>query len=455
MIIETKEEFLEFLKLYETNDVIIVPVMSDNKKHALNNELCVLFMKFLNSDELYIISFRNVDCINFNINILNYLKDTNNIKYIINKKKYLNILNFKNLIDLNIIYYINHNNYIELEQNYTNAEVFLLKENYELDNIYSSIPILKISQRIYDYINQLQKIILNNKVEIDNSVSFLNDTTVNNLHLIEKNGIYVNKEKLLEFFPNYNSHITSDNMIYSEYNILTTTGRPSNRFANLNFSGLNKNNGERDFIISRYLNDGFLIYFDYEAYHLNLCSDIVGYTFPSDISIHEYLGRQYFNKDILTSDEYEQSKAVSFEILYGGIDDSISKEIPFFGQVKIYIDNLWKEFKTNGYISTIISKRKIYDENLELMNPNKLFNYVIQAHETELNMLTTSKIHTLLKNYNSKLIMYLYDAFLFDIDKHDGTELIVELNNIMRNDNKFRVSTYIGYNFGNMKKIKI
>ena len=39
-----------------------------------------------------------------------------------------------------------------------------------------------------------------------------------------------------------------------------------------------------------------LFEFDYDAYHLRLIADLIGYDFP-DSSIHEHLGKLYFKKD--------------------------------------------------------------------------------------------------------------------------------------------------------------
>ena len=50
------------------------------------------------------------------------------------------------------------------------------------------------------------------------------------------------------------------------------------------------------------------------------------------------------------------------------------------------------------------------------MNPNKLFNYMIQLMETENNIKILNKLQPKLQEYNSKLILYNYEAFLFEFD---------------------------------------
>lgn len=454
MIVETKQEFNQFLDEFKKNDVIIIPILCDKNRNILNNELCFLFIKILKQNIYYILPFNHSETINLNIKILKYLKDTTNKKYVFDKKEFLNICDFNNLIDINLLYYLKYNNHLSIKQKYSNAEIFIVNKNIDEENIYKSVPILKLKERLIHLSNELEKSILENlDSESEPAFELLNNDTIVNLHKIEKNGIYVDAVKLLKFFPNYKTHIDKNGFIYSQYNIYTLTGRPSNRFGNLNFSALKKNNGEREFIISRFNEDGFLLYFDYEAYHLNLIANLINYKFDSSISIHEYLGRQYFNKNVLTEDEYNKSKTLSFEFLYGGIDDSIAEAIPFFKKVKEFINSMWIEYNKNGYIESSLFKKKINGKNILNLNSNKLFNYFLQNLETEKNILIIKKINKLLENYDTKLIMYLYDGFLFDYKKSDGKDLLFKIKNILIENGNFKTKQYIGKNFGELTKI--
>jgi len=142
--------------------------------------------------------------------------------------------------------------------------------------------------------------------------------------------------------------------------------------------------------------------------------------------VHMYFGRQYFNKTELTTEEYEQSKQMTFHLLYGGIDKEFEK-IPFFGKTKQYIANVWKQFKRDGYIVTPKFKRPIAASSIADANAGKVFNYLLQATETEHNMHVINNVHELLRDYNSRLILYTYDSLLFDFDLDDGKELIFKI----------------------------
>lgn len=453
MIIESKEDFQTFLNSYRNNSVILIPILSDIKRNALNNELCALFVKILNSPEYYILPFTHSETINMDYRALHYISKTDNKKYVLDKKQFLNIFPMENLIDINVLFYLNTNVVTEIEQKYSKGEMFLITNNIQVENIYDYIPILKIKERLVPYSDNLEFVINSNiESEEQEAFDFLNNKTIECLHKIERNGIYVDKDILLKYHPSYITHI-DDNYVYSNYNIYTSTGRPSNRFGNLNFAALNKDNGEREFITSRFGDNGRIFYFDYDAYHLNLVADLIGYDFPPNTSIHEYLGKQYFATDTLSDEDYDQSKLVSFNILYGGIHDTIAKEIPFFAQTQKFITKMWNEYQNKGYIKTKVSKKKLYIHNLDSMNSNKLFNYYLQNYETERNILVMEKIQKVLESYQTEFIMYLYDGFLLDYNIKDGKEVFDTIKTVLEDGGKFKTKQYLGKNFGKLIKI--
>ena len=53
------------------------------------------------------------------------------------------------------------------------------------------------------------------------------------------------------------------------------------------------------------------------------------------------------------------------------------------------------------------------------MNPQKLFNYILQNMETSTNVLILWDIFNVLKKYKTKLVLYTYDSFLLDYHEED------------------------------------
>tara|TARA_B110000858_G_C17796221_1_gene472528 strand:+ start:789 stop:1814 length:1026 start_codon:yes stop_codon:yes gene_type:complete len=243
---------------------------------------------------------------------------------------------------------------------------------------------------------------------------------------IEQNGLY-----------------TNDGYEYSKYNLFTLTGRPSNSNNGINYAGLNKSDGTRERFTSRF-NSGYLLEMDFDAYHIRLIADLLEYQLPSS-SVHEYFAKQFYGVEVVTKEEYKTSKAMSFQVLYGGVPKEL-EAIEYFNKTKQYISTLWDSYNNKGYIQTPVFKRRLYKSNLNEMNPQKLFNYLIQAYETERNIKAIQKIEEILKGYNSKLILYTYDAFLFDIAKEDTNlkdEILDQLD--------FPVKMHAGKNYNDMK----
>ena len=130
-------------------------------------------------------------------------------------------------------------------------------------------------------------------------------------YAIERTGLQIDYNKFTEKFK---ANGIVNNKAYTEYNIYTTTGRPSNKFGGVNYAALNKEDGCRESFVSRF-EQGSLLEMDFDAYHPRLIADIIGYELPEG-SIHEYFARQYFGKEEISEQEYEDSKKITFRLLY-------------------------------------------------------------------------------------------------------------------------------------------
>ena len=297
-------------------------------------------------------------------------------------------------------------------------------KHYRKKNLNKVIPILKHLEVCRKITSMLLDVIDRNKEDVNTSY---NDEILGNLSYMESNGIQ-----------------TMDGMVYSEYNIFTSTNRPSNRFGGTNFAALNKKDGSRKPYVSRYKN-GVLVEMDYDAYHLRLIGERIGYDFPKG-SVHEHIAKFY-------GVDYEESKKLSFQYLYGFTPYEVSQLNPFFARVENYIKDLWDKYNNEEFILSDIYNKKIFRKNLDGMNANKLFNYTIQLMETENNMKVLSELIPNIKDYKSKLILYSYDSFLFDFNMEDGLDYIKKVKEILEQKDKFPVKVSWGLNYHEMKDI--
>jgi hypothetical protein len=254
---------------------------------------------------------------------------------------------------------------------------------------------------------------------------------------IEKNGVKVDKNCFVNFYkdklqyPEFNLY---KGKVYTQYNLYTTTSRPSNTFNNINYAALNKDNGERE--CYKPINDKF-IELDFQGYHPRLIGNMIGFEFPKDQNTYEYLSG-------LLGVSAQETKELTFKQLYGGVWNEY-RDKPFFKEVAVFTDELWNDFKGSGYVTTknkLFKKGKIQD-----MTPAKLLNYVVQSAETATNTIFLNNILNKLENKKTKLVLYTYDAFLFDYAKEDGN-ILQEIVNIL----EYPVSIKQGNTYHGLKK---
>jgi len=445
VIIQTGKEFDSFLLLYSKSDVLIHPITSTNTQHPARDILTCLFITVLDTKEDYCINLNHPDSFTIPVNRMNEL-NTNNKKYCLDKKRLLHLLHLDGIIDLEYLYWIQNGEQIDLT--YTN-ELYRKFSHLWGDVKYKKINhIIPISKHIELY-NKLKVQLLPIIAEVntmDNEGDwFFNDKVLSNFQEIENAGLKVD-------VGIFNANVVSrkplkTDTIYTEYNLYTSAGRPSNKFSRINFAALPKQGELRSAFISRFGNDGMLIEFDYDSYHLRLIADIVGFTLPIE-SVHTYFGRLYFNKETLTDEEYIQSKNITFSQLYGHIQEEY-KDFEFFKAVDTHIKKIWKDFKRTGCVVSPKLKRQLYFKSTD-WTPQKLMNYYIQNAETEYNVIKIEEILNYLKDKQSKLILYTYDSFLFDFNKNDGKDVLLQINTIL---NAFPVHIKIGKNYKNLQPL--
>lgn len=441
-IIDNHRAFFKFLE-EETNNVhFIIPIYKGEYKSVHESDISLLYVYSIESSNEYMLCYDHSESESLNIQTLkDYLNSFEKI-FCYNKKKLLKYSEKNNLIDIDLVQWFYSNTY--LDQDYdtpTHDQFYRTYEN--LSDINVVIPIGKH----YDKCKQIREQFFNvldyfedQSYGITESLNHY-DFILRTLYNIEKAGLYVDHKI---FNKHFEEKFYTDKLVYSEYNIYTTTGRPSNRFNGINYAALNKEDGSRSAFSSRFKN-GILVQFDYDAYHLRLLADLIDYKFPDDISVHEYLGKMYFEKDTLSEDEYQESKQISFKLLYGGITKDYMT-VDFFAQVKKYTDLLFEKFTEEGYIESPLAGRKLHKKFFKDINPSKLLNYFIQIYETERNILIISSVDELLQDKECKLILYTYDSFLFDMSVYDEN-LIRQIKETIELNNKFPSKLTKGDNY--------
>jgi hypothetical protein len=159
---------------------------------------------------------------------------------------------------------------------------------------------------------------------------------------------------------------------------------------------------------------------DYDAYHPRIIGKMVHYPLPQT-SVHQWLADQY-------GVSYDESKGITFQLLYGGIPEEFDS-IPYYKKVREYIEKLWEHAQSKGYVSTL--HRNIPLSSIEDANPQKVFNYLLQATETELNIRTMKRVLEFIKQTEIELTLYTYDSFLFSYPLDTPKEHAMKLKELI------------------------
>ncbi len=409
-IIETSYELSDFTQSIVGKVSYWFPMWVDNDKHPLNTNISFVFVRCEGND--YILPKQHTDALSLSNEQIESVINTNGEKWVFQKKKLLQ--SFPNIhqpmLDVDSSYFLKTAQTIDYR---TPFQSYLTKWTHKgyYDNLIQSIPLLKLGEIVQSFITQFTSLDTTN-----HNFNWYNNTYIPILSAIEEFGIRVDREKFSDRWPSSPKHLTPSDIIYTEYNPFTITGRPSNRHGGINFSALNKSDGSR----ASFISDGVFLQMDYDSYHPRLIGKLIGFELPKT-SVHQWLAQQY-------GCDVNEGKGITFQLLYGGIDDDF-RQIPYFDKVADYIITLWDKTQKDGYLET--RYRRIPLGWIEQPNPQKVFNYLLQAVETELNVDILGKILDYIKGSGIKLSLYTYDSFLFDVPTHVDKSLVAGLKAII------------------------
>jgi len=416
-LIENQNQ-LEELYSSDLEEAFIEIIPYSNGIHPVENQICAVYIRPLNSTKGYIASISHSETLSLNIREVKRLISKFKRIYVRDKKEFLHYFILQNLYDITL----QQPTYIP---EYTQTHSWFYNKYKDKKDINRIIPIVKH----YEY---CEKTFNNLKNRIDEPINeFYNNQATVVFNAIERSGIQVDREKFESRF-----HVLDSDTVYSQFNFKTLTTRPSNRFKGVNYAAINKTNGDRQCFIP---SNDLLFELDISAYHPTLLANLIGYDFCGR-DIHQAFAEMY-------QVDYKKAKELTFKQLYGGVFDQY-KDLEFFKKVQVYTDDMWARFQNEGFVECPVSKHIYKNDVLMDMKPQKLLNYVLQNLETATNVRILWEIFKVLRGKNTKLILYTYDSFLFDLDNSER-ELLREVIKIFKKY-KLQVKHSYGdtYDFG-------
>ena len=408
-LVENKDQINSFrLKGYKKIFVEVIPF--SNTVHPVLNNISLVYIKPLNGDKGYIVPIDHSETFTVENSLLTEVLNEIDTIYVRDKKNFLHYYFHKKchqskptgISDEPQVYRFYYNKY---------------PKKKDINRI---IPVTKH----YEYCEEL----FSNQ-EFPTDINPFYDTKASLVfNIIERSGLKIDNELYEQYFE-----YPAKDYIYTQYNLNTLTTRPSNTFGGINFSALNKKNGERKCFIPS--NDIF-VDMDISAYHPTLLSRVIGYRFDTE-DIHQSFAEMY-------GVDYKKAKELTFKQLYGGVFKQY-EHLEFFSKVKSYTKELWETFNNKGEVICPISNYKFIKKDLEDMNPQKLLNYLLQNLETSNNIVILWEILKLLRGKNTKLVLYVYDSFLFDVDMNEK-EVMFQIKDIF-SKHKLNIKAKKGTNY--------
>jgi hypothetical protein len=438
----------------EIKNVILFIVPQSFEIHPSKQEVSLVFVYDLETLFKYLII---VDHSDFESELsFDDIRDVLQNKKItsLDSKKDFHVLGYFPSVDINILSYISSLEILDASTTYSNKYSNFYLNNFKNLKCPNKFVPVGYFMKLFDTVIEFYDSTFSKFSKNIDTFSYKGMFELNMvLGKIESSGMKIDFDVFSRCFDQRLHCNVIDDRIYSEYSFFTSTGRPSNKFGGINFAALSKKDDTRLSLVSRFGEHGFLVDMDFQACHPHLIANLVGYCIPDDTNIYEYLGKFYFKKDTLSDEDIAKSKMLTFKQLYGHVDKEF-EEIPYFKKKIEYNQQIVDFFRKHGYIETPIFRRQLSSKNFGTENAEKMFAYLLQSYETEINLIKARKVLNLLDDYKSKLILYTYDSFLIDFCKDDSKNLILKIKSLLENDG-MPVTVKIGTNFKTLKKISL
>lgn len=412
-LIENKEQLQKFREK-KFKKVFIEPLFSNDNIHPYLRGIVGFYIREINHRKGFIVNINHSEATSCDLGeVYNLIGEFEEI-FVTDRKEFLHIVPLKQLNDIHFI------SPTDIPDSFA-CHDFFYRKYPQIANIGSIIPIVKHYERCETIYNAVKHVFTMEKPQ---HFEFYNNKATNVFYWIESNGLRVDPKLFEEYFG------VERDWTYSQFNLKTTTTRPSNSFGGINYAALDKKSGCREAFIP---DNDFLLEIDISAYHPTLAAQLVDYEFQ-DEDIHQAFADMY-------GVDYKKAKELTFKQLYGGVFKEY-KELEFFKRVEKYIDDISKEEEVvckSGYVFKTDMKKQ------------KLFNYILQNTETYYNVLILEKIIKLLKHSKTRIVHYTYDSFLLDVDKSEK-DLIKSILDVFKEYN-FNVKVEAGNNYNALEKV--
>ncbi len=210
--------------------------------------------------------------------------------------------------------------------------------------------------------------------------------------------------------------------------------------------------------------------------------------YQNNEDIHTVTARLMFEKQNITSDERRVAKTINFGVIYGmgslkfsrstGVDKTLANEFikrfsKRYSKVFEYLEGLKKNAIAQGYVETILGRRRYFDftsnslRQLKGSNPEDIdlskfknlgaydagllrsaANAPIQGSSADIIKIAMVKLHEILHNYQARLLLQVHDELVFEVPPEEWEELQIQIKSVMENAVQLRVPLVVDVRAG-------
>ena len=255
-----------------------------------------------------------------------------------------------------------------------------------------------------------------------------------------------------------------DGKVHTTYSqINTQTGRLSSLNPNLQNIPIRTEEGRELRKLFTASPDNVLIDADYSQIELRLlahfsgCKELIQ-AYCEDKDIHATTAAQVFNVPLeaVTSEMRRDAKAVNFGIIYGisafGLSNDlnispkkaqeyINRYFETYSDVKEYMNQNVENAKKDGYICTLLGRRRIINElksanfNVRSFGERAAMNMPLQGSSADIIKIAMIHVYEKLKagNFKAKLVLQVHDELVIDCPKDEAVAVAKILKAEMEN----------------------
>lgn len=194
-------------------------------------------------------------------------------------------------------------------------------------------------------------------------------------------------------------------------------------------------------------------------------------SFEKGVDIHKETAAKLFSvsTEDVTEEQRRKAKTINYAILYGMSSHGLSSELKIseeeaslyidiyfnkFKGVKKFIDNIVEHARINGYVETILGRRRYIPElesknkNIQKFGERITINSPIQGSGADIIKVSMINVFRKLRGKKSRIVLQIHDELLLEVSDDEKNEIIETVKKEMENSIKLDVPIKVDFGVG-------